>query len=189
MSYKIFFSLPCFFVVLLSIGCVNVSKPDAKDLSIHFSDPNSIRFQGKGSGAGFMLTGAMGPMGIAIGIAIDEGIAKDIQEAANSQSFDIDYLIRNSFVESQFICGVKAIDVNHYGFKLLSGSDDLVEADISSRIYFFHSDPIDIINPLKIDGEVSGARSVSLAELKLNPELIEAVLSDSFKQLFEGVCQ
>lgn len=41
--------------------------------------PNRMGFSGKGAGAGMMLMSSLGPAGIAVGVAIDQGIAKDIQ--------------------------------------------------------------------------------------------------------------
>lgn len=41
--------------------------------------------------------GAMGPMGIAVGIAIDEGIGKDINQAFVDQGFDHLSVFKNAF--------------------------------------------------------------------------------------------
>lgn len=44
--------------------------------------PDCITFEGKGAGAAFALMATMGPVAAALGVAIDEGIAKDIRDTA-----------------------------------------------------------------------------------------------------------
>lgn len=55
-----------------------------------------IYFTGRGAGAGVMLTSTMGPMGIAIGVAIDEGIGKDIQKAFTESGFQLSVFVAES---------------------------------------------------------------------------------------------
>jgi hypothetical protein len=63
-------------------------------IELRFTEPKQIVFQGKGAGAGIALMSAMGPVGIAIGVAIDAGIAKDIGTASIQQGFDIDAMLQ-----------------------------------------------------------------------------------------------
>jgi 3-oxoacyl-[acyl-carrier-protein] synthase-1 len=62
----------CFILIIALLqACASIKQPK---ISIEFSDPDRIRFSGKGAGAGVMMSSSMGVMGIAIGVAIDEGM-------------------------------------------------------------------------------------------------------------------
>ncbi|SMF33870.1 hypothetical protein SAMN02745866_02141 [Alteromonadaceae bacterium Bs31] len=74
-----------------------------------------MHFSGKGAGAGMMLSSSMGPMGIAIGVAIDEGIAKEIGEAAGKAEFDIAQIVKAAFDRSKINQPLNVV-VAHYGF-------------------------------------------------------------------------
>jgi hypothetical protein len=86
---------------LLLSGCQSapeLAKASAQQvqpqIELRFTEPKQIVFQGKGAGAGIALMSAMGPVGIAIGVAIDAGIAKDIGTASIQQGFDIDAMLQ-----------------------------------------------------------------------------------------------
>ena len=93
-------------------------------------EPHKIQFTGKGSGAGMMLSGTMGPMGIAIGIAIDEGISNEINRSANKAGFDIQQLVKENFIQTQAKTyppkSIINIHIKQYGFTLKPGQDDPV---------------------------------------------------------------
>jgi hypothetical protein len=74
------------------------SKPNAPNIHVTYAEDFRIRFSGKGAGAGMMLMGSMGPMGIAIGVAIDEGIAKDIRTALENSNERVDSLVKRSLL-------------------------------------------------------------------------------------------
>ena len=94
-------------------------------ITVNIKEPARIRFSGKGAGAGMMLMSSMGPMGIAIGVAIDEGIAKDIQTAltaveANLQQF-LDKTV-NIKCAAQFPGGA-VMELERVEFKSIPGGD------------------------------------------------------------------
>lgn len=73
-----------FTITILCISaCAVIDTQATAQFTFNVAEPNRIRFSGKGAGAGMMLSSSMGAMGVAIGIAIDAGIAKDIQETAS----------------------------------------------------------------------------------------------------------
>lgn len=80
------FTLTCVF------GCGVFTERNASDVSdIRVAvEKEKFSFEGKGSSAGFMLMSSMGPAGIAVGIAIDEGISKDITKTALTEQPQID---------------------------------------------------------------------------------------------------
>jgi len=105
-----------FFVVCLLFivsSCAHIVPP-----KVTIVNDNELRFSGKGSGAGMMLSSAMGAMGIAIGFAIDEGIAKDIRKAADNYNFDIDLLLKDYFSQAKVKSRSKqlSVKVERYGF-------------------------------------------------------------------------
>jgi hypothetical protein len=71
-------STACF----INAGCSSLSLFTQKPIEIIYTSPDRISFQGKGAGAGIALISSMGPVGIALGVAIHEGIAKDIRTTA-----------------------------------------------------------------------------------------------------------
>lgn len=75
-------------------------KPKPPSIQTDYADNFRINFFGKGAGAGMMMMGSMGPMGIAIGVAIDEGIAKDIRNALTASTHSVDAIIKESFIAS-----------------------------------------------------------------------------------------
>ena len=80
-------SFRCLFVIFFILSLSACSALDSRDseplvIDVVVSEPARMRFQGKGASAGAMLMSAMGPVGIGIGVAIDEGIAKEIDRAA-----------------------------------------------------------------------------------------------------------
>jgi len=110
----------------------------ALQLDISVSDPHRMRFSGKGAGAGMMMMSSMGPMGIAIGVAIDEGIAKDIGAAAETSGFSVEATLREAL---QFVWQSQAttshgvppklsITIVRYGVVMRPGRDDPATAQL-----------------------------------------------------------
>lgn len=125
--------------LLLLVGCATFVE-QSPPLQVSFGDERIIRVTGKGSGAGMALMSSMGPMGVAIGVAIDEGIAKGIrtsffrdytwQTYTNEQlklaTSNIEFTLHND-LELKNSLKVDAIE-----FKI-SGNDDLVSIKLKAR--------------------------------------------------------
>mgnify|MGYP000491975370 CR=1 FL=1 len=80
-SVNIMKFISLFSLVLLLSGCSAFQTENkSTDLYVTWTEPQKMYFQGKGAGAGMALMSTMGAMGMAIGVAIDEGISKDISK-------------------------------------------------------------------------------------------------------------
>jgi hypothetical protein len=133
-------------VVLPLTGCsqLSFSKSHILQISISVTDQDRIRFSGKGAGAGMMMSSSMGVMGIAIGVAIDEGIGKDIHTAFVEDGGNFSLLVQSE-TESWLstICAENEkpkevcesasqlhINIYRYGFVTISGEDDPVKPEL-----------------------------------------------------------
>lgn len=121
-------------------ACSTYQSVPSKSVSIVFSEPNRVSFQGKGAGAGIALMATMGPVGIALGVAIDEGIAKEIREGLSKHYPDLQYQLNKAITEKFSMQGYQ-VDLNsdksaypklvikRYGFKIVNGSTDATAAE------------------------------------------------------------
>lgn len=93
-----------FLTLIFSLSACSLFTPNqnAKTVSIHWEEPQKLYFSGKGAGAGMALMSTMGPMGMAIGVAIDEGIGKDIAKAQAATGVSIQELVSTSAPENSF---------------------------------------------------------------------------------------
>ncbi len=114
----------------LSAYSLSAYKPGVRyDLTV--SEPHRMRFYGKGAGAGMMLTSSMGPMGVAIGVAIDEGIGKDFESAAVAAGFNIETLTARALESAEIPPG--AVSIQRYGFVTRPGEGDPVAPQLHLR--------------------------------------------------------
>lgn len=118
----------CFLIIsvfLMACVQINVEKVD-----VRLGDRTTLYFTGRGAAAGIMMDSLLGGTGVAIGIAIDEGIAKDISTAilANNPNFSMKALTEDLLYEqmgkNKSIGSLKAVIIEKYGFK--SAADDTV---------------------------------------------------------------
>jgi hypothetical protein len=191
-------------VSLSFLGCSNlVSVGNNETVLIKFPEPNRIQFQGKGAGAGIALMSTMGPVGIALGVAIDEGIAKDIREAASISGFDMPSYISNS-IDEHSQAGWKAVFVNQanasnisslksefpnivvkrYGFKTTGAVNDATSAELVVFVNMSKEDKLEYHYPndfIPVDGEkkTSNIPSYPLAELKINGALSVSLMQQA----------
>lgn len=84
-------------VCLVASSCSFIEEPRKIVFAVNSQESSAIRFEGKGAAAGVMMSSSMGPMGVAIGVAIDEGIAKDIRGVLDSVGCRVDKVVENSF--------------------------------------------------------------------------------------------
>ncbi|ACA85781.1 hypothetical protein [Shewanella woodyi] len=186
---KIFIHCLCLFLLF---GCANKSF-ERQDVSYSFSEPNRIQFQGKGAGAGIALMSTMGPVGIALGVAIDEGIAKDIRESAVASGFDMpSYVVKSVDKHSQSKLNPVVIDLNYagagvsnelpsievkrYGFKTTGGADDATAAELIVIVKTGKGEQFEYYYPNDFNATENGNKSdevpsYPLAEIKTNGEL------------------
>lgn len=99
------------------------------------NNADKLSFEGRGAGAGMMLMSSMGPAGIAIGVAIDVGIAKDIEKAVNITSVTFEQLLQRQlgmgctkFDSKLSNNHLKTVTIEKYGFKVAKGDSESVVA-------------------------------------------------------------
>ncbi len=132
---RTFLAASCF---LFLLSACSSNKPLAVSqkntpIVIHYQAPEKLTFEGKAAGAGMALMSSMGPVGIAVGMAIDIGIAKEITTAITLtgkqpllmveqqlQQHDVVYRHLSSQQEIR-------LQVKSFGFKL-KGAGELTSA-------------------------------------------------------------
>lgn len=181
------------FILLSVVSCSHLPRVPAIPYSLEFDAPPRIRFQGKGAAAGMMMSSSMGPMGIAIGVAIDEGIAKDIQAAADKAGCALDQVVAGAFEQASARHGRSAIQKNpdsedvavirihRIGFVVTSGEADpaYVAAELSIR---FNGVDYSIRHPIEQD---TPPFTTPLERLKADGEPACRMLDDALQGAFD----
>jgi hypothetical protein len=132
--------------VFLLTSCAPIQKTSLKlpEISVSIKDQDRIRFSGKGAGAGMMMSSSMGAMGIAIGVAIDEGIGKDIHSAFVTEGGNFSLLVQaeteswlsetcKKEMQANDLCVSNSnlqINVYRYGFVTTAGDNDPVKPEL-----------------------------------------------------------
>lgn len=107
----------------LVIACAHKHSPS---IPVELGERQTLYFTGKGAAAGIMMDAYLGGAGVAIGIAIDEGIAKDISAAIQKSTpeFDIRDLVTKQLEVVSDEVGTKNwqnVVIEKYGFKIVDG--------------------------------------------------------------------
>ena len=115
-------------VLLLLVSCLTIScaHTRAPSVPVEYGDRQTLYFTGKGAAAGIMMDSLLGGTGVAIGIAIDEGIAKDIAAAIQkvNPEFDIRKLVQEQLLIASDEIATKnwqSLVIEKYGFKVVDG--------------------------------------------------------------------
>ncbi len=203
---KVIVWLVCCWCLLSISSCASLISDKADPLLIthvEISEPDRIRFSGKGAGAGMMLSSSMGPMGIAIGVAIDEGISKDIQAAAQAGGLNIRELTKEAFLAASEAVDFAAlskgneaskgiepskekeptvidIQVERYGFIVVPGGEDLLSSEL---ILTIHQNNRTTTIHFPDDFESESANLVSLDVIKTDAAVIQETLKDALTKL------
>lgn len=182
--------IACLVVSVLAASCAHVPSVD-----VSVTEPDRIRFQGKGAGAGMMLMSSMGSMGIAIGIAIDEGIGKDINKTADAAGFDIEQMLREE-INEQFKQApnlkvktdkIKVV-VERYGFITRSGENDTVAAQLHVSLIVEGSGPVLVRYPEDFSDQENVIVTAPLDEIKINESDIELLMREAARKIaFESI--
>jgi hypothetical protein len=186
----------CFLSLCLG-GCGHFQKDRYLPYVVEFADPQRLRFHGKGGAAGMMMSSSMGPMGIAIGVAIDEGIAKDIQVAMNTSGCLLDQMVADAFERTSalhdravvkqdlHVQDVVSIKVQRVGFIATAGDADPAYAEVHLSLRFKGTD-YSLSHPAKLEKEVN---VVPLEHLKsdgaLACQMLTAALQDAFEKWYD----
>jgi hypothetical protein len=156
-----------------------------RNIPVTYSDRETLAFTGKGAGAGIMLDSLLGGTGVAIGIAIDEGIAKQIRE--NIEQSDSSYNYAKELkkrVDRKSLKGLEAIVIDRYGFRTAKGEGDMVTAWLVVNVSCKKS-TIKITYP----DDFSDPASASLSQIKTDADAAILLLSKASEQLLtKNVC-
>ena len=188
-------------------GCASFYEQAPAAVAVHFSEPNRIQFQGKGAGAGMALMSTMGPVGIALGIAIDVGVAKDIRAPANVSGFDMQSYISQSISE-QSQAAWKAvflgeaerdlttefpnIEVKRYGFKTTGVENDATSAELVVWVHIRADAQVEYHYPndfiaTDIQPSTDVIPSYPLADLKRDGALSALLMTQAVERVMEQV--
>tara|TARA_R110001592_G_scaffold349845_1_gene645488 strand:- start:9050 stop:9724 length:675 start_codon:yes stop_codon:yes gene_type:complete len=177
----------------LTNGCslLDIASASSPRLYIVSPEQDRIRFSGKGAGAGMMLMSSMGPAGIAIGVAIDEGISKEIHTAFSAHhTFSslaehethswLDRFCGEESTKANLLCNADklTVQIERYGFKTTSGDNDPVVSDI--EINFSFSDK---------QYHVKNAENIStspLEEVKKNGDISYDLFQKGIQSILDG---
>ena len=176
------------FMVLALASCAQLGKKENNiQLELKVKDPNRVRFSGKG--AGMMMMSSLGPAAVAIGIAIDEGIGKDIDEVYQKHQLSITNMLEAS-LKAEFDSSknttlsdvsVVIVSIDRFGF-IAKGDDVIAELNISYDIdgqsnSVSYPKDFSALEPIK----------ASLEQLKTAPEPLERLLNDAAAQVAKAL--
>ena len=92
----------------LMAGCQNLPSSSLQAVAVKYPQSDKLDFTGRGSAAAMMMSGSMGAMGIAIGVAIDEGLAKDLTASAKAGGFNAE----QSFAKALGLADYRAVETD-----------------------------------------------------------------------------
>ena len=177
------FIIVCIVVGTSLLGCSSSTLKQHDEIEVTFSDPNRLRFSGKGAGAGMMMMSSMGAMGVAIGVAIDEGIGKDIEKMANEAGVNLPDLISQNIKQTLANTGgpfPEWIVVERYGFKTSVGKGDPIVAELRVRYTFADESSLLIHYPEDSQHTPADALlSVQFEQVKTDARRVEQLMRDA----------
>jgi len=137
-----------------------------------------MQFSGKGAGAGMMLMSSMGPMGVAIGVAIDEGIAKNIGETAEAGGVNVQKIVKLAFSGAAKQANQPLrIRVLEYGFVTTAADEKFSDPVVAKLKLAVGSRNSEIMN-LLIYADASASECMlskhELSDVKSSASVIEA---------------
>lgn len=182
---NIFPRITASFLLLNLIGCASIGQSTSKlSFSVNEEDAR-VGFEGKGAAAGMMLMSSMGPMGIAIGVAIDEGIAKKINESFVSQETSIVDACRSGVAGSLAETladkvGSAHIELSELGYTMAPGGDDQILLNLTWS--YQYQDEERRVTSDSI-GEDAPAKTYDLEAVKTNGALTVDAIADGCQRL------
>jgi len=166
-------------MALVLSACSSLPFSFSSPVEITYSSPDRISFQGKGAGAGIALMSTMGPVGIALGVAIDEGIAKDIRTNAEMGDIDFKTIIDLALSQSDLLKNAERIEVKKYGFVIKNGSKDYVAAEID--LVITKDSEVQTVKLSSWEKQQELELWITLDDIKTKPEAIETLFSMALK--------
>lgn len=157
-----------------------------------FGERETLYFTGRGGAAGIMMDAYLGGAGVAIGIAIDEGIAKDIAVAIQKENprFDIrshikEFLIKNSS-KVEFETWQK-LTIDRYGFQIIDA--DFVVPVLDLTVICTNANAVSF----SLDKDSMNAYKVELTTIKTDGraalQLLDKGIEEVFQEQFYSLCE
>ncbi len=196
--------LACVSLAWLLMACAGSPKTE---MTLVIPDDNYISFTGKGAGAGMALMSTMGPVGVAIGLAIDEGIAKEIRSNLGVDQGTTDELAQEA-LSSVCNCIVRlvkpAVDsepdentpqnlpinemlarirINSIAFSLVNGSDEEVAVKISATL----SGTVETQEFSQVVTSDIAGNPVTLEAIRTNKPIAMELLNKTYSELFMNI--
>jgi len=174
---------------------VGIKLTERASIRVSIEGQDRIRFSGKGAGAGMMMSASMGSMGIAIGVAIDEGISKEIYDSfvASGGTFSeivkteantwLSKVCQEKLSGSDTLCSANTVlnvRVYHYGLVTTSGENNPVKAELD--VGFVVGDQTEIRLNLK---DLGVAPTAPLEKAKSEGEISSGLLATGYQALLE----
>lgn len=181
----------CLAVAIFLCSCTSInSEKTTQTVSIHITmpDSNRLRFSGKGAGAGMMLMSSMGPMGMAVGVAIDEGIAKEIETSLRAEGYDFEQALRQTLhaaLTSECCLAAQVnLEVERYGFKTWGSAEfsDPISPELKLKVKRQGQPEYVIDYPAKFDGDLP---VIPLDEAKVNGKTSKKVMQNALSLVAE----
>jgi len=182
--------------LLGACSSIDTKPVDQASVRVTIEGQDRIRFSGKGAGAGMMMSASMGSMGIAIGVAIDESISKEIHESFIASGGDFSEIVRlatdawlskacqeNKDGFNKLCLANTALNVRvyRYGFVTTSGENDPIKAELD--IGFIVVDQSEIKLNLT---EFDDAPKAPLEKAKKDGQISDDLLTSGYQALLEA---
>lgn len=173
-------------IIIYFIACVFLAAcvhSRSERVGIVFGERESLYFTGRGSAAGVMMDSLLAGTGVAIGIAIDEGIAKDIAAAifAHNPEFSMISLVAEELHKSENkgldFGDLHLININKYGFQ--AAANDAVVPLIEFQLKCSSGAFYDV--KFTPDHEF---QTIAFDQAKVNGQLVQKQLRSAVERLF-----
>ncbi|MGR6872660.1 hypothetical protein ACU6U9_10220 [Pseudomonas sp. HK3] len=172
-------------------GCSVLQAPQQDTIATSWNEPHKFYFQGKGAGAGMALMATMGAMGMAIGVAIDEGISKDISKTQQASGKTVKDLLNEINSTSGFHINwqntnnntLPSLVIERIGFNIVRGGNDATGVKIKALYTDIEGKKTQLNYPK--DSPEYKAQSFPLEQLKTNSKLANQLLIEGFEEIFK----
>ncbi|WP_210795828.1 hypothetical protein [Pseudoalteromonas ostreae] len=165
--------------LLMLLGCQTLNTTP-----IEVNISQEVTFSGKGAGAGIALMSAMGPSGLAIGVAIDIGIGKKIQSTINYQNLESRFaslIIQHNTLQLQNK-KIQLLKINKLKFQSVSGEKDPTVVIIDGSITFINGE-IHVFENTKTENNISLPLENLKTKNHVTDELIISTLNDYLSKI------
>ena len=181
---------------LLSVVACSCIPAEQTQVELKLTGKQQIDYKGKGAGAGFMLMSSLGPAGVAVGIAIDQGIAKQIEQTF-SQQYQFAQLAQQQASQwlRQFCqqspqpkcqqTNPLQLTISHYGFEQHPGDNDATKAIIKLS-YQWPSETVTTISSEQLEQQPI---TEPLEQLKTDATVSKQLLMQTFNRLLQQIDQ